>query len=903
MTWWHRLLRQKQMEEQLDKELRFHLDQHTADLMAQGHSREEAIRQARLALGGPTQVKESCRDARGTRWIEDLFQDLRYALRTLRASPGFTLVAVVTLALGIGANTAIYSFIDSILLRSLPVKHPESLVVLNWQGKRFGHPAEGIGQFNMSVITRAAGVIYPDSRGGIISPIFPYSTFELLQRNSVLSDLFAYCRDFGKFNIKVQGRADMANVEYVSGNYFPGLGVTPAAGRLLISDDDRTGSPAVAVMSYANSVRRFGNPGRAVGAAITINNVPFTVAGVAPPEFFGVDPSLSPDVFLPMHATLLVALPDHFRNWYADQHAYWIQIMGRLRPGVSREQAQAQLAPMFHQWVLTTASNDSERADLPQLVLRDGAGGVDSLRRRYSKPLFVLLTMVGLILAITCANIANLLLARAMTRGREIAVRLSIGASRSRVIRQLLTESVLLTCFGGALGILVALWGMRFLGLLLAKGRPNFTLHAEMNSDILALTAALSIITGIVVGLTPAIQSTRTDVMTFVKEQTARHRSRLGVKPSNLLVAAQISISLLFLVGAGLFVRTLSNLQSIQVGFNRDHLLLFGVDARLAGRTPAELPSFYRKLRTEFQAIPGVRSATFAGLSMLQGGRTAYTLRIHGKETMTIGVLEVGPSFLRTMQIPILAGADIEDRGRAVAVVDETFAKTYFPNESPLGQHIDLVGQDTEIVGICGNAHYGELKASLQPVIYDLSPPLGGVVFDLRTAGNPLVYANTVREIVRKSDPGVPVTDMKTEITEIDEQTTQETTFAHLCSAFAILSLAIACVGLYGALSYDVAHRTDEIGIRMALGADRGKVIWMVLREVGLLAAAGLAIGIPAALGASKLVASFLYGTKPNDPPTVIAAAAILVTVALVAGYIPARRASRIDPMSALRHE
>ena len=870
-------------------------------------------------LGNITRAVEDARAVWTWFIVEQFFRDARYAVRMMRVHPGFTATAVLSLALGIGANTAIFSFMDAILLRPLPVKDPGSLVVLNWRAKAFGRTL-GSKEGAASVVQRINGSINDDLRGGVISGIFPYPAFELIQgKDAVFSSLFGY-NPFGpSLNVKIGGQADLGGGEYVSGDYFRGLGVPPAAGRLLTVDDDRVGAPAVAVMSFAYTQKRFGDPMKAVGSTVSINSVSFTVVGVAPPEFFGVDPAATPDVYLPIHASLSLSAANRLlgtpAQTFLDRHYYWVQVMARLRPRVSLAQAQAALVPMFHDWVSDTAVNDKERANLPALVLMPGGAGVGSLRRQYSKPLLLLLTLVGLILAIACANIANLLFSRATARRREMAVRLSIGAGRLRVIRQLLAESVLLASVGGVLGIGLAVWGIRFLTFLLANGRQGFTLHAELNWHVLAVAAGLSILAGVLFGLAPAIQSTRVDVMPALKNDLRPS----GGPPASLrlLISAQIAIALLVLVAAGLFIKTLSNLNSIQVGFNRENLLLFQVDARQAGHKDPEIADYYRNLQTQFEAIPGVRKASLSNFSMMLGGVMGFPVKVHGSMTGVLKILDVGPSFFATMQIPILAGHDIEDRGRPIAVVDEEFVKRYMRDENPLGQHIAAPGpdarhdfDDVEIVGVCANAKYGDLRGQVtgQPTAYFLYnrvsfPPLGQMVFELRTAGNPLNYVSPVREIVRRADPGVPVFNIKTQAAEIDERTNQETIFARLSTLFAILALAMTCVGLYGTVSYNAARRTNEIGIRMALGAQRGSVIRMILRDVLAMVFIGLAIGLPVALATSKFVGSFLYGMKPNDPLAITAAVAAMLAAALLAGYVPARRASRIDPMAALRHE
>jgi predicted permease len=471
------LIHRRDKEAELRQELQFHLDEEADAHRAEGFTEDEARWAARRELGNLTLVEEDTRAAWGWTLVEQAAHDLRYAFRTMAANRLFTLLVVSSLGLGIGANAAIYSFIDAILLRSLPVSDPESLVVLNWHAKGERVP----------VMRSMSGSTWGDSTSGTTSGIFPFPVFDLLRaKDSVFASVFAHFPYWQTriLNLTVHGEADLASGWHVSGAYFRGLGIRPVAGRLIGEDDDRPGSPPVAVVSYGLSQRRFGGPAGAAGQAIVIDNLPFTVVGVVPPEFFGVDPAAAPDLYLPLHTLEYIGAGKQFgfqSAAYLDQHYYWIQIMGRLRPGVTRAQAQAALAPAFHQWVASSATNERERANLPTLVVREGAGGLDSLRRKYSKPLWILLALVGLILALACANVANVVLARASARRREMAVRLSIGAGRLRIVRQLLTESVLLASLGGVVGVFVAIWGMRFLTLLLANGRTNFTLHAEMN--------------------------------------------------------------------------------------------------------------------------------------------------------------------------------------------------------------------------------------------------------------------------------------------------------------------------------------------------------------------------------------------------------------------------------------
>jgi predicted permease len=930
-----RFFRRSEEDSELSEELESHLAHEIDDNLARGMSAEEARRRAYVKLGNPLRIRDRVWETNRIAWLENTWRDLRYAWRTLAKAPSFTVVALLVMALGIGANTAIYSFLDSLLLRSLPVSDPASLVILNWHVKATQRD---------TVMHSISGYVGDDPRLGSVSDIFPYPAFEIFKRNglptkdAIFSDVFAYChtREVRNASVNVNSQAESAKGELVSGDYFDGLQVLPAAGRLILPDDDRVGAVPVAVASHGFAEKHFGSAVNAVGQSILINNVAFTVAGVAPAEFFGVDPELFADFYVPLHTNLLLGAGDPFAFSsadYLDRNYYWIQVMARLRPGVSMGQAQAQLAPQFRRWVATTAQNDVQRSNLPVLYLKEGAGGLDTLRRRFSKPLYVLMTLVGLILAIACSNVANLQLVRAASRRREIALRLTEGASRMRLIRQLLTESILLASLAGALGILVAIWGIRFLTMLLGHGSSLGTSHAELNWHVAGFTAALSLLTGILFGLVPALQSTKLDLVTALKETRwqqprPRHSSSgsawglagswASISLSRVLVAGQIAISLLILVAAGLFVRTLSNLESVNLGFNRRNLLLFALNGRQSGHRDGEINDFYNDLRERFAAIPGVASAGLASGSLI-GGEDQMPIGLPGAPPdINNRYLTVGARFLTTMQIPILAGRDIDEHDRTtsqqVAVVNEQFAKINFPGANPLGRHIILwkgingvIARDMEIVGVAKNASYGNLKRQIPPVIYlpfNQGFPLPNeMMFAVRTAGDPLAFVNTVRQIVHQADARLPVSQVRTQQAQIDNQLRQETILAELCTAFALLALTIACVGLYGTISYTVVRRTGEIGIRIALGAQRVPVLWMVLREVLVLAAVGLAISVPIALGTSRFVESFLFGMKPNDPLALGLAVMILLLAALLAGAVPARRASQIDPMTALRHE
>ncbi len=855
-------------------------------------------------------------DVRGAAWLENALRDVRYGWRSLLKNPLFSAMAVLSLSLGIGANTAIYSIMDAIMIRALPVRNPGELAILNWRGKGKQEPA---------VVQDHTGNNYDELGGGMTSPDFPWQAYELLRdHNNVFSVLFAF-NNAGPLNLLIHGQAELGDVELVSGNFFSGLGIVPAAGHLIADGDNVAGASQVAVLSYNYWRDRFAGDAAAIGQTVSINNIPFTIAGVAAPEFFGVTPGSAPLVYVP-----IVNRPALARNYgnehdtmFINPHFYWVDMMGRLRPGVTLARAQTELAARFHQFALASAAKKRERADLPELWVEKGGSGVDSLRRQFSKPLFVLMIMVAFILVIGCANVANLLLARATARRREMAVRLCLGASRLRVLRQLLTESLLLALPGGILGLGIAAGGIRFLMWLLAGGREDFNLRAELDWRILAFTFAVAFATGILFGLAPALAATRVDVTPALKETRAsapsRRGNRLGL--SQCLVVSQIALSLLLVLGAALFVRTLANLHSVQIGFNQENLLTFRLDASQIGYKDAALKAFYARMDERFRILPGVRAGTVSDPPLVAGSTSSTGVLLpgapkrEGRGGPGTSFISVGPAFFETMQLPILLGRPIDshdvDGLPFAAVVNEVFTKKYFPNQNPIGRRFGLNSDanNMTVVGIAKDARYSSLKNAIPPVAYIsyqqsvLKRPPGAMYFELRTVGNPLALAESVRKTVHEAAPAVPVTDMMTQTQRIDHTIVQERTFADLCTAFAILALTIACVGLYGSMAYAVSRRTNEIGIRMALGAEQRRIVWMVLREVLALAAAGLAIGLICAWSAISSLKFFVFGIKPADPLTILLAAGILIAAVVLAGFAPAIRASRIDPVNALRHE
>jgi predicted permease len=912
--WW---LKRRRKEAELREELQFHLDEEIRAHRAAGLPEDDAAFAARRDLGNEARVREDVRSLWTWRPLDELALDLRYACRTLFNNRAVTVFAAISLALGIGATTTIYSFMDAILLRALPVPDPASLVALNWQSKPFDFRRSGSG--SEFVLHSIDGSTYKGAHG-VEARIFPFAAFERLQEVSppVLSAIFAFF-PAGRMNVMVKGEAELTTAEYVSGDFFRGVAVAPAAGRLVGTDDDRAGAPPVAVISAGYAQRRFGAVDTAVGEHILINNIPFTIVGVTPAEFYGVDPGVSPSVYLPLSTNPLFEPAAARRN--LDPNYYWLTMMGRRRAGVTVAQAQAALAAPFAQWVAPTATTDGERANLPVLTVSEGGGGLDTLRRRYSKPLYLLFAMVGVILAIACANTANLLLARATGRQREIAVRLSMGAGRFRLIRQLLTESLVLSILGGTLGILIAIAGTRLLAVLLASGDDGLMIDAAMNWRVLVVSLALSVLCGVLFGLVPAIQSTRPALVPALKDVGAsltngrrRHRvPRLRLQQTLLVV--QIALLMLLLVGAGLFARTLSNLHAIPLGFNPEHLLLFEVNAAQAGHPESQVAAFYADLRRRLADIPGVRAVTLSHSSLIKAGR-GHPLTIAGVRAEGARFMQTGPGFFSTMQIPMLQGREIDERDRQgttpVGVISDLFARNFFQDQNPLGRHIKVGGSagplEVEVVGVSATARYGPLKFAIPPVLYVSyahlpTKQLQQMTYALRTDGDPIHYVAAVRQIVREADSRIPVTNIKTQTAEIAQTINQEIVLARLSTAFAGVALVIACVGLYGTMAYAVARRTREIGIRMALGARRSAVVGLVLREVSVVALVGFAISVPIARRLSGFVESFLFDMKPDDSRAMMLAVLALFGAALVASYGPARRASRIDPATALRHE
>ncbi len=894
------LVRRAVAEQELDDELSFHLENEAEKYVRAGVSPEEARRMALLALQGLQQAKENCRDARGTAFWLATMQDLRYGWRQLGRSPVFAAAATLVLALGIGANTAIFSLLDAVMLRSLPVRDPQQLLVPKWTAK--STPPQ-FGESNFE----------PCFEGKIRAPksgcSFSYPMFESMQsRRDVFSDVMAFAGP-AQLNIKANGAAQLGSADIVSGSFFRTLGVRAAYGRLLDTQDDTPGSSGVAVLRYGYWRSEFGGDPSAVGKVIRLNGAPFTVVGIAEPGFEQLSPGKVCDLWLPIHAAKTLGI-NFVPTPLESEHDWWLKIVGRVKPGIRPAQAQAALSALFRSNMLYGSKLMKSDSD-PGIEVAGANRALTGIRDMLAKPLYVLMCAVGIVLLMACANVAGLVTARAAAREKEMSVRLAIGASRGRIVRQLLTESFLLAALGGAAGVGLAYCATRMLTGLLS-------MHLEVRPDlrILLFTIVISLASGLFFGIMPALSSTRIDPASVHNNGGGLQQTMSSVGRrlwfSNSLVVAQVALAAVMLVGAGLLTRTLINLRNIDTGFDAHNLLLFALDPVSSRYTDAEIRSLYSGLRGRLSALPGVRSVSYSSDALLSSGLWSQECRIEGhfdRKTVRVNMLRVGPDFFRTMGIPIQSGRDFAESEfaniRPVAVVNREFIRKYLNGRDPLGIHFGATGPkdvQQEIIGVVGDAKYDNLRDPVKPTAYI---PLreGGTHFEIRTANNPSALIPTVRSIVRKLDSNLPLYDVKTQTEQIDELLTIERLVTRLAVAFGLLALILTCVGLYGLLSYEVTRRTREIGIRIAIGAEPATVQRGVLRETVTLVLLGLAAGIPVALVVSRTLGSLLYGVKPTDAFTLAGVVCVLLALAALAGYLPARRASRIDPMVALRYE
>jgi len=892
---------------ELAEELESHVQMLTEENLRRGMSPSEARRRALVAFGGIALAMESYRDQRGLPAIDSLRQDLRYALRGMRRNPVFTSIAIACLALGIGANTAIFSLFNAVMLRSLPVSHPERLVFFQYANP----PAD------MSALRRLSS--------GYGQSSLPYSTYEAFRDQArTLAGVFVFVSsgmEGDGLTVNVGGRALTTDGEMVTGSYFSTLGISPALGRAIVESDLEPGAPDVTVISHGFWLEELGGDPSVVGRRILVNNAAFSIIGVAPPGFNGLHGAV-PELWFPLRPTPAL------RPWgsraassasaFTDRRYWWCTVGARLKPKVTRSAVLAETEYLFRQSI-TAGLNDTPPT-LPTLAVSDASPVFELLRGKFETPIRILVVTASLVLLIACANIATLLVARAKARQKEIGVRLAIGASRARIIRQLLTESVLLSTCGGALGLAFALWGAPALLRLIAGARQLTPLDVSPDATVLAFTALVSLATGILFGLAPAFRATRADLAPQLTEAAHSTTSRRGLP--RLLVVSQIALSVVLLFAAGLFMRTFQNLDAQNIGFERENLLLFEIDPERSGYEGVAGISLHGRLLERVQQIPGVRSASFSQLALLSGwhnsspGATERGPLTPPGQPDEVYYNRVGPGFFETMGISVLLGRGITrtdtQAGRPVAVVNETLARACFPNENPVGHRISVGGefrpeQAYEIVGVAEDAKYDQMRCAPPRTVYvsygakwDRSRRM---CYAIRSTGAPGAFTAAVRQVVREVDANLPLFDIRTQRQQIDEALGREKMLARLSSFFGGLALILVAVGVYGTLSYGVTQRRAEIGIRVALGARRSGVIWMILRESLLMAAVGLTAGLPFALALSRVAASSFFGVGSYDAATLAAALGILFVVVAASGFVPANRASRINPVRALRHE
>ena len=842
-----------------------------------------------------------------------MWKDLRHAARTLLHAKGWTVVVVLSLALGIGANTALFSVINGLLLTKLPVADPDTLVRLRYGGRNdmvtsssdYGNSGRG-----------------PDGQN--IRTTFSYPMYQqFVADNRTMTDLFA-CAPAGRANVVVDGQAELANAFVSTGNYYRLLGVTARLGRTITPEDDQPSAPPVAVISSKYWHTRFTTDPEVVGKTVRVNNVPVTIVGVLSPDFTGVQQPVSqpPDISLPL--AVFSQFDTNSGPARVSQPTYWwLQVMGRLKPGATAAQVQGNLEGIFQSTARaglasfmstlsdeqrSTASNRN-RKEVPRLLVDSGSRGVYEVNTNELRSATILSVVVSLVLLIVCANVANLLLSRAAARQKEISIRLSLGATRMRLIRQLLTESLLLAAIGGALGIAVGYWGKQLL--------PGAATEVPLlDWRVLGFVLAVTGLTGIIFGIAPAIRATAGNVSDALKQTS---RSVVGSRSllAKSLLIVQVAISLVLLVGAGLFLRTLHNLRHVDVGFNPRNLLLFRINPAMNRYDEQRTVALYGDLLERIAATAGVRGVALSNPALLSGSVNSTSIFIHGRvygpdQRDSINRLIVSANFFDLMEIPLLSGRSFTshdtDTAPRVAIINEAAAKKYFPDENPVGRRFGNSVENNsqnEIVGVLRDVKYDSVRDQAPPTMYVpyLQSRPSSPIIAVRTTGNPSAATGSVREVVRQIDPNLPMTDVSTQLEQVERRFQQEKVFAQAYTLFGVVALLVASIGLFGLMSYSVSRRTNEIGIRMALGAQRFDVLRQVLSESMLLVAIGVVIGVAAALGAGRLVTTLLFGLAPNDVMTVAAAVAVMLVVSAFAGYLPARRASRVDPMVALHYE
>jgi putative ABC transport system permease protein len=820
--------------------------------------------------------------------FDDVLQDVRYALRALCSSPGFSAVAILSLALGIGANTAIFSLINAVILKMLPVSHPEQLVELGTKTE------DGLSFTN---------------------PVWE----QVRDRQDVFSGAFAYSPT--RLNLAMGGEVRNANASWVSGDFFRTLGVNPLLGRTIAADDDKRGCPVIGLLSYDFWQREFGGGADVLDRRLTLNTHPVRIVGVAPPGFSGIQVGEAVDVYLPLCAEGTVIRENSALDKRANS---WLWIFARLRPGISQQQALARMNTLAPQIFADTLPSNfppapQKRYLAQRFSLLPGAKGFSNIRHDYKAALYTLMAAVVMVLLIACANVANLLISRAAVRRKEVAIRMAIGASRARLIRQLLTESVLLSSIGAILGVVFAQWASRLLVRFLSTTNANVVLDLSIDIRVLAFTTAVAIGTGILFGLAPAWQGTRVDPH-FAMKANARGvvESQAGFSLGKILVASQVALSLVLLIGAGLMLKTFAKLATLDTGFDKKQVLLIRLDPRYASVPPDRRLSLYQELQRRLAAVPGVRSASFADITPVSGSSSYRVIHVDGHmakspEDSVVWINSISAGFFATMETPFIAGRDFDahDTPQAplVAVVNESMANKFF------GSRRDAVGKTfrpggnggspIQIIGVVKDTKYTSLRAEGEAIAYyPLSqlPPMRWANFVLRANGPATSLIPSVKAAVDEVNHDITL-QFRTLALQVDESLGRERLLATLSGFFGALALALAVTGLYGVMSYNVARRRNEIGIRMALGAEQARVLGMVLGEVAILIVAGLALGLAVAVFSTRLLAGFLYRLEPNDPTTLVTACVVLAVSAVVAGLLPARRAAKLDPMTALREE
>jgi predicted permease len=902
------LFRKEQVDRELDEELNEFLEMAVEEKIKQGMSRKEALRAVRLERGNVGAAKDEIHAAKWESFLETFWQDVRFGARMLRKNPGFTAVIVLTLAIGIGANTAIFSLLNAVLLQSIPAHNPQELVVLRWSAH--GRPkTDGHSSYGDCKATR-----WEESSSSSCS--FSYPMFrEIREQSRVFSGVAAFAGP-GQLNLSGNGQASIANGEIVSGDFFQTLGVSAAAGRTLDLNDEKAGAEAVAVLSYTYWRTAFGGNGTAIGRTIKLNGVPFTIVGVADPRFTRFVPGKSQDLWLPLSQMKALRIP-----WGSGEPSksdnWWLSVVGRKMPGISLAQAQTSTSQLFRNNLISESL--LKATEDPQVELIPAQKGLMGIRSWAEEPLYLLMGAVAILLLITCANVAGLLLSRAESRRKEIAVRLAMGAGRVRVARQLLTESLLLSVAGAAIGIFISYWGATALAsFVIANSFSRPYLSAAPDFTVMLFTIGVALVIGILFGLAPALIGTRTNLAPVLKESTtivtsAIARSGRKIGPGGALVVVQVALSIMVLTGAGLVVRSLANLKNVDAGFDTSNLLQFDIDPSLTGSyKETDVGTLYGELQRRISYLPGVVSVSYSSGAFLNGGLWTSDVKIEGRadrSSVEVQMLSVGSDFFTTMKIPLVSGRPLSSADMTsthkVAVVNRAFVKKFMDNRDPRGLHFgggEPGDPQYEIVGIVGDTKYEDLRKELEPTAF-IPAKKSGMCFAVRTVSNPTTLIPAVRQTLSELDSNLPIFDFTTQNERVNRLLFTERLIAMLASLFGLIALAQACIGLYGLLSYEVARRTKEIGVRAALGAQKKDVLRLVVGEGLTLVAIGIVCGVAGAFGVTRFLRSLLFGVEPTDTLTLLLVCSLLLLVGALACFLPARQATRVEPMVALRYE